>query len=958
LWEAGAAGQRCQVQDARGHTVLLERMAEPWSGWPALCNTLVRYMALPSGSVDAQTMQHISENMAPLGYFEQVSCRPTDAVGVHCRLTPAIMVHSYSLHGHVPLTLLQEDLRRRVFMRPGTIVHDVAAETRKQQERLQAYLVAEGYFAAQVSIQTHTTDGVEPNAGLHLAITTMPGSASTVGEVAVHGDQAVPDGVLAQVFRHRWVTGMPMRFRPAQFADDVAEATRRLQAAGWPAAHITGTFTHDAVRHKVHIRLQVNAGQQVTVRFCGNTAFSDKALRRLANFEAAGAIDAAAVEALRQQVVRRYQGKGFAEVQVQPSSARIDATRQEITFAITAGRRLPVGAVRLIGLADVDARALREHAELITRPSGAWRHRYWVDGYVAHDARTLQRALRAMGYAEAQVRAERQIWPDGAGLDVVFAIDPGPRRLVHTLQLDAAGAPFDANSMRPRLSLAPQRPFVADAVEGDAHTLQAALAAQGYTTAEVDGEADLPPPGTPGDVDVRLHVRPGPRARVGGVFMRGNLRTAEGVLYQELHSRPGDPLDLAAIGAARRRLRAYSIFNTVQLSPLTPQPDDPTTWLLLGLEEREVRTLDGVASFSSDYRFGVGVDYRDRNVFGRTMQLSTQLRVSNASELLPARVRIGNQDLLNVTLRAPRPFGLPLDAEAQLLYRYQDVVEFRERRMGGGGSISRPLLQARACKFCPDIMGRLGYELTEAYRVDNTSDGQTAGGALPDTTIARLIPIVDVSRRDSPIDTTQGYNFNLRLELGHPALAGFLHRGATAFWRLLAGVQGYVPLGTPLALHLDEHRTLGGPFVLAAALQYNAAGPWTRHGAVPPSETFGYGGDFSVRGLANRASTQQFDNAHYMVTGSVELRWYAIPNLGFGTIQLAGFADVGSVSADLRHVLHSVTVTAGPVLRYVTPIGPLSLAYGRALMLPDALRAAPRAAPPHGRVHFTFGYSF
>jgi outer membrane protein assembly factor BamA len=948
----------CEIVDPRGHTVRLTREGTPWQSWPAMCATLVHYLKLPSTPLDANSVLQVQHNLAPLGYFEKIQCQAPHAKRLECTLKPAHMVKTYRLRGHVPFTLLQEDLRRRVFLRPGTVVLDPEAEIKKQQNRLAAYLVSEGYFEARVTISPTVVDGVEPNEGLHLDIHTEPGFDATIGEIVVRGDMVVPDDKLANIFRHNWIKGIPMRFRPAQFNDDLQAASKWVQDKGFPAAHVQGSFMHDPNTHKVRIELKLIAGSRVDIEFVGNTAFSDKALKGLATFEAAGAVDPVAIDELRRNIVRRYQSKGYVDVQVQPDVQRVDALSLKVRFTIDAGAKMPVRRVRFLGLPKLDVKALHKGVEFLSRPSSIWRNRYWVDNYVARDVRSLTAYLRKQGYSEAQVSAEREPWADESGLDIIFLVNPGARRLVANVELDAGDDKINAGELLPRLEQRAQKPFLLDRAHNDGQEIQAFLASKGYTNVSVEDDIDVPKDDPTAPVTIKHHIHLGPKARIGGMFIRGNMRTSRHILVQEMHSRPGDPLDLAALGLARRRLRSFNIFNTVQLSPLSPQADDPTTWLLLALEERDVKTLDGVASFSSDYRFSVGADYRDRNLFGRTMLLTVQLRLSDASELISPKLRIGNQDLLSINLKAPHPFGLPFDADAQLLYRYLDVTEYRERRMGGIASIGRPLLLRTACKLCPSVAGKLGYELTEAYRIDKVDETDASLSALPDTTIARVIPSINVNRRDNPIDTIRGYNYDLRLELGHPGLAGFLHENATAFYRILTGVQGYYPLGTPFAHRVDEKHKLGGPVVAAGALQYNVAGPWTAHGAVPASETFGYGGDFSVRGLINRASTQQIDNAHYMVTGSFELRWYAVPDLGFGTIQLAGFVDMGTVAMSLDTLFAQSTVSVGPVLRYVTPIGPLSLAYGKAVVLPAALKAAPDAAPPNGRVHLTFGYSF
>ena len=226
---------------------------------------------------------------------------------------------------------------------------------------------------------------------------------------------------------------------------------------------------------------------------------------------------------------------------------------------------------------------------------------------------------------------------------------------------------------------------------------------------------------------------------------------------------------------------------------------------------------------------------------------------------------------------------------------------------------------------------------------------------LPSATIARVIPALALENRDAPLDPHSGYALDLRLEVAHPSLgAPWMH--AAAFWRALINAQTFYTLATPHIGRISPEQPLGGPLVVAAALQYAAAGPWTARGQVPSSETFAYGGDFSVRGLVTRASSAVL-LAHYMVIGSIELRWYLL-ELGIGTLQLAAFTDMGTVAASPRGLFHQTALTAGPVLRYVTPIGPLSLAYGLPVRRPSSFRAFPKIMPQRGRLHLTFGYSF
>lgn len=954
----------CTLNDNWGNRYEFIRPGPSWSGWSELCEKFINYIQ-PQTQQDTSTWyQQIRGMLMPLGYFRDVTCESRDTGAIRCTMLPSYMVSSYQLHGHIPIALLASDLRQRVFLRPGSILRHPNEDMEKQRNRLQSYLQSEGYLDARVHITAVVVDGVEPNAGLHLAITSQPGHAYTIGDIFVKN---APDNTVKKIqrqFRHAWIGNYLMRFRPNKFNEDILAATQYLQSEGWVTARIDGDYSINPKTGHVDLTLQVHPGYLANITLHGNDHFSDKKLKHLAKFEQEGSIDSASIESFRHRIMHQYQRKGFANVDVQTQTTRVSDKVIDIDITIQAGEKLPIRSVHFRNIGGLNLGSMLERVRLLSKPSSGFFDHYWIDSYIEHDIRVLETYLRSIGFEHALVSTEQQVNDENddnneKSIDLAFIFEPKGRKFIDKIDINSTNEDIRVyrKALYKRLQQRPKKPFVRKKFDNDAQEIQAYLISKGHQSVEVIPSVTEHPQYS-NKVNITYLVEMGAQSKFGGLFLRGQLRTSPQILKQELNLHENDFLDLVSLGATRRRLRSYGIFNTVQISPLTPYSQNPKTWLLLSVEERSVQTLDAVGAFSSDYYFSLGADYRDRNWLGRAMVLNVQTRLSNASEVITPRARIGNRDLLTVTLRAPRPFGHSFDVDGSLSYVYQDMFQYRERRMGGIVALSRPLLQRSRCHFCPTILGKLSYEVTQAYRVDKTNAPTEELAHSADTTIARVFPSISASYWDSAIDPMQGYHFNGRFEFGYPGFAFFLGDRATSFWRLLSGTQLYYNFGTPASLHLGESRRLGGPIVAAAALQYNAAAPWGHAGSVPASETFGYGGDLSVRGLVNRASGEQLDNAHYLLTGNFELRWYILPDFGFGTVQLAGFVDAGTVATEPHLLGRETTVSVGPVLRYVTQIGPLSIAYGKAIILPAALRAAPRSAPPSGRLHITFGYNF
>jgi len=183
----------------------------------------------------------------------------------------------------------------------------------------------------------------------------------------------------------------------------------------------------------------------------------------------------------------------------------------------------------------------------------------------------------------------------------------------------------------------------------------------------------------------------------------------------------------------------------------------------------------------------------------------------------------------------------------------------------------------------------------------------------------------------------------------------------------------FLPLGHPLQRpHPKGDFSIGGPLVLAITGIYGIGAPLGANPAtcdqpgqqrceLPPSEVFAYGGDFSLRGLRLRESFDAVPDARTLFNGTAELRWYMIQDLGFGTLQLAAFLDYGSVANKDGALFTDQTVSVGPAIRYVTPVGPLSVAYGRIIQLSPQLATYDDAngiGRPTGRFVLGFGYSF
>lgn len=965
----------------------------PWDDLEEDCAELAGLLSLRVAPT-ATIARHAERILADTTLFDSAICRAEEAPdarsldrpfglppdrpsGLSCHLTPGTLVSGGEVEGSLPFVLLRSDVDGRLSLRSGvpategsvtSTVGSAPARSllgragQRQADRLAQYLVREGYFATTATASWTPTEGAEPMEAAELTVTVDVGDAATVRRIAVRGDtEALTPREAGEILRRYWLLSVfPRRFRPADFDDDLDVITDELRQRGYPEAIVRGHYTVDPDTDRVDIVLEVDAGARLELSYQGNVAIDSDDLGQISTFAEARSLDAEEIDNTAAAIRNAYQREGYFEVLVEGKTLDRPRPTLGVHYTIEEGRRAWLEEVTLTGTTAIPAVELAERAQLQTRTrswpvaSGAW-----VDAWVEQDQQSITDVLVLEGYGAPTVAAEVSVRPDGT-LAAVFTVDAGPRRTVGTLAINGLPAEVDTAALAEALALRPGQPYLQASQSSDRRLILDALAGAGYPRAEIARKMKLPLPDQPGEVSITYTAEPGRRASFGGFLVRGNFDTARSVIGDSLELELGQPLSAKSMSDARRRLGALGVFGAVEIQPLGLWREDAPTWLLVTVEERARRALFAVASFSTDDYFALGVDYTDRNLFGRAVSLDLELRFANATQL-GTDVRIGLRDRALLRLTAPRPFGAFFDVEARAYYDFVTRPEtYDEQRVGVSFAASRALIERTDCPLCPALVASLGYELAATELIVRAADVVLDE---PAATIGRLFARLTIDHRDSPIDPRSGYQAELRVELANRAFAGPFSGNAHDFWRFLPWARGYLELGSPLEARLDEGEIIGGPFVLAASASYGVAHPYgsrdTGADAIPRSETFAYGGDQSVRGLDDGASRGGYPSPPYLLYLSGELRYYVLQNFGFGTVQLAGFTDVGAVGAHLSSLLDDPTLSAGAAIRYVTPVGPLSVAYGWPLIRSAPIVAAnPGTIPATGRLHISFGTAF
>lgn len=511
-----------------------------------------------------------------------------------------------------------------------------------------------------------------------------------------------------------------------------------------------------------------------------------------------------------------------------------------------------------------------------------------------------------------------------------------------------------------------------------------------------DDAQGAPPPGPSAEPDRPIRVSRGE------IFLEGNFRTERQAMLNEmgLPNAPQKRLDPIEISEGVSRLRRTGLFSRVDYEYIGREDQRRELDVVVQVEERNAGSLDLAAAFSTQDLGQLRAEWRDRNLFGLMLDFGVRGDYG---------LFIGRESRIEAPFRWPRILGsnFSLEIEPSVIYTdhptivvprtpsEEDLVKgraifhslTRRRIFSAGGRVG---VQWRSPPdFVPGLSAGVDYELRAEWddpaapripllspyqlgpigiRVPSQRALETVDGLLtvfdsPLSRIGVISPNIRYNGVQNPFDPVSGWTGELSFSFGHPWLGAstttyLLSGRGTYYWSF---AQNFV-----LALH---GRAWGGVTEVA---------PGSRSFLLRP-DLLTLGGDRTVRGYAPNepfgvpglaaevAAGDRFGVIPLLgAVGNAEVRWTAVRNLFIGDLKFAGFVDAGFVTDDQAvpwtasidpwldpvgtfvalNEQRRVGIGVGVGVRYVLPVGPLSLDFA----------FAPLTGEP--QVHLQFGYAF
>ncbi|MGC8470268.1 MAG: autotransporter assembly complex protein TamA [Acetobacteraceae bacterium] len=482
-------------------------------------------------------------------------------------------------------------------------------------------------------------------------------------------------------------------------------------------------------------------------------------------------------------------------------------------------------------------------------------------------------------------------WPAGRAVPVIVRVQPGP--LFHLRRVSVRGDLPPA--LRAALGLAPGAPAVAASVLAAGTRLLAALRQAGYAFATVAPPQAVETPALH-VLDVTFRVHAGPRVALGPVTLHGLRTMNPRFVTRELALRPGLPFAPSRIAAARHRLLALGVFDSV-IVEAAPRADAngqvPLTFLL---HERPLHVISATIEYETDQGLGLSAAWTDRNLFGHAERLTLSGGIGGFGATATG------QPTYDAALRFTRP-GFPgrqdsFAASLEALRQYLEAYDIT--------ALTAEVALTRA--LTPHLDLRAGFGATAEQVLQ---EGVNTRYGLLDLPLR-----LTLDTTDSRLEPTRGLRARLSLT---PTVSVVGHGVAFAVASLAAST------------YLDLEGRGRGVLALRGLIG-GILGPGSV--SLPPDRRFYAGGSATVRGYAYQTAGPLFADGKpaggaSIAAGTIEFRQRIGRN--WGAVGFFDAAEVGTGALPFAGTWHE---SVGLGLRYFTGFGPLRLDVGVPLHRP------------------------
>jgi outer membrane protein insertion porin family len=624
-----------------------------------------------------------------------------------------------------------------------------------------------------------------------------------------------------------------------------------------------------------------------SVQVSGNTVFDDEEVKKSLSLKKGAVLNIFTIRNDIRRIEEMYKEKNYHNVKVDYKLTPQKNNQDDVEYTIEEGKKLLIKSILFSGNSAFSASKLKGEITTSEKNILSW---FTSAGdlnmeVLNQDATRLTAFYHNNGYIRARV-GEPGVEYQEDGIAVTFKVSEGPRFKVGTVTL-SGDLILPKEEMMKQLKITKEPFFNRDVLRTDVLAISDLYMNEGYAYVEVAPRVDQDPEKLAANIIIQIDQ--GKQVYFEQIDISGNTKTRDKVIRRELRVYEGELYSGERLKRGIRNLHRLDYFQDVKVDT-TKGSDDEKMKMALEVTEKATGAFTFGAGYSTVENAFLTASIAERNLFGRGQTLALRGQLGSKTQ----------RYVLSFT--EPWLFDIPLSAGIDAYKWNYEFSDYDKDSLGGNLRFGYPIYDY--------VRGYLTYTL-DFTDIRNIAD-DAAGSIKSDEgthTKSSITLMPKYDSRDNLFNAKEGALASLEGEL-----AGL--GGDVGFFKLV-GENGW-------------YHSLIWKFIGVAHFRAGYVEKLPQYD-LPDYEKFYLGGINTLRGfdrddLAPTDKNGSSVGGEKFVQGNFELKFPLFEEAGiFGVL----FFDTGAVYRQGDPVkLGDLRESAGPEIRWLSPIGPIRLAYG------------------------------
>jgi outer membrane protein insertion porin family len=623
-----------------------------------------------------------------------------------------------------------------------------------------------------------------------------------------------------------------------------------------------------------------------SIQLAGNVVFDEEELRKSLTLKKGSILNVYTVRNDMRRIEEMYKEKNYHNVSVNYQILPQKNNQADVEYKIDEGSKILIKKILFTGNAAFSDSKLKDEITTSEKNILSW---FTSAGdlnqeILNQDSTRLTAFYHNNGYIRARV-GEPQVDFEEDGIVITFKVSEGPRFKVG--KVDFRGdLLLPKEELMKKIKITAEPFYNRETLRSDVIALTDIYTDEGYAYADISPKVDQDSENLV--ANITFQIERGKQVYFERIQISGNTKTRDKVIRRELRVYEEELYGGQRLKRGIRNLNRLDYFQNVKVDTSKGSADDRMK-MNVEVTEKSTGAFTFGAGYGSEEQAFVTASIAERNLFGRgqTLALRGQLGAKTQKYIL--------------SFTEPWLFDIPLSAGAELYKWEYEFDEYDKDSLGGKLRFGYPLYDY--------VRGNLiyTYDFTDIRNVDEDAAGsiQRDRGQHTKSSIT-LMPRYD--SRDSLFNAKEGSVHSVEYEF-----AGI--GGDVGFNKIIGDTGWYVPLVWKLVG--VAHGRAG---------YVNKLPNWD----LPDYERFYLGGINTLRGFDRDDLAPKEDGSpvggEKFLQGNFEVKFPLVEEAGvYGIL----FLDTGAVfSQQETWDFNKLRESAGPEIRWLSPIGPIRLAYG------------------------------